>query len=58
MKLSYLFKEWDISWLEEPVASDELEGLRMDKGELIPDTSRFGLGLDLRRVELARYPVR
>jgi L-alanine-DL-glutamate epimerase-like enolase superfamily enzyme len=32
--------------------------LAPDKGVLIPDTSRFGLGLDLRRADLALYPAR
>jgi L-alanine-DL-glutamate epimerase-like enolase superfamily enzyme len=31
--------------------------LRPQEGSLVPDTSRFGLGLELRRADLARYPA-
>jgi len=47
LSLARSFREFGISWFEEPVSSDDLEGLRLMRDSL-----------EIRRSEMWRYPVR
>lgn len=49
LELSYVFSEFDVSWLEEPVSSDDLAGLRLlrDDGPPGMDIAAGEYGYDL-----------